>query len=211
METFLQFPATISVVTLLSLIVGISLMSVLFLHLIKFLINEKAWNKEIIDAHKVMDFFVGLVRDQGSYKVWRHEHKEYILQKTDTGEWFFNDPLYTYGYLVMNEKGTHRRGDSYMSSYVNTFKTKQEAEDFIKLPCETHYDYKIRFDKLALLLLAPAFDIALMFFKMNPVATISVILTAALIWGTRWISGKLAYNVNKTNEHEERITKLEEK
>lgn len=210
METFLQFPATISVATLLSLIVVISLMSVLFLHLIKFLINEKAWNKEIIDTHKVIDFFTGLVYDKESYKVWKHNGKEYYLQKTSGGEWFFRDPFRFNGHLMMNEDGSYRFDDCGMS-LVSTFKTRQEAEDFISLPCETRHDYKIRFDKLALLLLAPAFDIALMFFKMNPVATISVILTAALIWGTRWISGKLAHNVNKTNDHEERITKLEEK
>ena len=215
METLLtsDWPVTISTLTLLGVALIVCLASVLFLHLVKFLINEKAWGKEIINAYKISEFLTKWFVDKEEYSVWKSHSKEYSLVKKD-GDWvFFTQTTCCTYYTQLNKEGfiEHDWSDDYLSSlYVTKFKTKQEAEDFIKLPKEEKVEYQVNWDKVRLLFITPVLDISLMFFKMNPIATLSISLTAGLIWGTRWISAKLADNVKMTDVHEEKINKLEE-
>lgn len=209
-EIFTTTPVTASSVILILTILLTIGGSYLFLTSVKWLINEKAWGRELINAEflfeKVLNIFYeklitkDLIRYQGHY---------YTLNLDENlGKWFWCNANIKKGLGFVGS-----RVDSAWSGanviYITLFTSKEEALEQQKDNLVTTQEYKQRFHT-GWCSLPLVVDVLYHLISVQPVTTLSILGIAVLVGSVRWLSGKLAENVNKTDTHEERISKLEE-
>ena len=89
--------------------------------------------------------------------------------------------------------------------YSSYFSTKEDAINTMKtLPCSNIYTL------LVFIVFTIIADIIILLFPMAPVLTSSVIILFCVVFGVRKMSGFLWSNISQTENHEDRISKLEE-
>lgn len=204
------FPiVTTSAIVLVVCVVAVCCLYFLGAHVMKFTLNEKEWGKEIVNPLLLFKKLRGfLVSNNGTLRVGaklRYGAHTYSVRSVERG--YIITGYWTY---LFPSEGTIVYTDSSMAGAY--FSSLIELTEFV----DKHFSIKrvgtatFRFNPL-LLLVFPLADLSLFTFSIAPVATVAVLATVGTILSVRWVSGKLAKNVKQTVNHEERISKLENK
>ncbi len=203
-------PLTISFVTIVVAIWVLCLFSYYFLKVVNYCLNSEAWGGEVINptllSSKVTSFFLKETED---WEVVKRGGSQYKL--TDyNGLWVYkSDCIYsTYPYLsegIWDGMDIKSKPEA-----AKTFENKEEAKiwakNIDKLTTVPELSSRI---PVKMYLLIPVIDLCLWTFTLAPVATLSITLTATTVFSIRWVSGRLAENVNKTKDNTSRIDNLE--
>ncbi len=210
---FLSFaPLTISFVTILLITCILCLFSYYFLKVVNYCLNSEAWGGEVINpillSSKVTSFFLKETED---WEVVKYNNDIHRLTRYGDSWVYKSDSRYSsYPYLGEGSWGGIAIQDK--PEYAKNFKTKEEvktwAKNIDKLTTVSEVSSRI---PAKMYLLIPLIDLCLWTFTLAPVATLSITLTATTVFAIRWVSGRLAENVNKTKDNTSRIDDLETK
>lgn len=214
LEAFTGMPVTVSSLVIAISVVVVALLSVVFLEAVKFIINQEAWKTEIVDSKILINKLQNIVCNKSYKQYVRYGGSDYYITPYKNK-------------FIWKRRSGHNRGlrirQSYTSSYINDswgidyfddyvtkFDTEKEAFEALKdlVKTEEKLTPKPFIEKF--ILGALALDATIFFFKLYPLQTTIITGIITLVFSIRWVSGKLANNVEKTINHEERITKLEE-
>ena len=209
---FLSFaPLTISFITIVIILAVVCFASYYFLKVVNYCLNSEAWGGEVIEpiliSSLVTNFFVKGSEEWAivSYNKMYHKLRRY------SNFWVYENTDGNYKtYLKTNTWGDVRYESEI--ELAKTFKTKEEAitwaksEDDISNVSELTSRIPVK-----MYLLIPVIDLCLWTFTLAPLATLSITLTATTVFSIRWVSGRLAENVNKTKDNTSRIDDLEAK
>ncbi len=205
-------PLTSSFITI-GLILGlICLVSYYFLKAVNFCLNSEAWGGEVIEptliSYLVENIFVKVSEE---WEVVKREGSQYRL--TDyNGLWVYKSDFTYAGYPYLSEGSWGGISIQSKPESAKTFENKEEAKiwakNIDKLTTVSEVSSRI---PVKMYLLIPVIDLCLWTFTLAPVATLSITLTATTVFSIRWVSGRLAENVNKTKDNTSRIDDLEAK
>lgn len=209
---FLSFaPLTISFITISIILAVVCFASYYFLKVVNYCLNSEAWGGEVIEPILISSFVTNFfLKESDEWEIIKYGKGTYKLA-TRGGVWTYESESMYYPYL-----GTCRvwGGLEVKNKFhqAKTFKTKEEAitwaksEDDISNVSELTSRIPVK-----MYLLIPIIDLCLWTFTLAPVATLSITLTATTVFSIRWVSGRLAENVNKTKDNTSRIDDLEAK
>lgn len=205
-------PLTSSFITIVIILSVVCVVSYYFLKAVNFCLNSEAWGGEVIDpifiSSLVTNFFL---KESDEWGVVKYNDSLYRL--TSYGDlWVYKSDCKYISYPYLSEGGWGGISIQSKPEYAKTFENKEEAKTWAKnidkLTTISEVSSRI---PVKMYLLIPVVDLCLWTFTLAPVATLSITLTATTVFSIRWVSGRLAENVNKTKDNTSRIDDLEAK
>jgi len=209
LEAFTGMPVTVSSLVIAISVVVVALLSVVFLEAVKFIINQDAWKTEIVDSKILFNKILKMVTKAEEVPFIRYNSEKFFIKyKVSFGKFIWENSDND-GLAIKNNRCSKSWLDgSYaheISKYTNMQDMLQEAGDRVEI--DQQRSCKIGYKVLTLGVLG--LDLLFTLFKIAPFETTLITGIITLVFSIRWVSGKLANNVEKTSNHEERITKLE--
>lgn len=176
-------------------------------HAVNWVLNQEEWGGSIMKPRwlyqKVVYLFCKAVlrSESGGHVTLNNRSYHLLTVKDGEGVNYFYFKGY-WSYLTDKIQSDYRPDRAEYRKYF--FKSEEEAMEWAKVN-----NLELRFHP-AWALVFPVLDAFLFALSIEPFITISTAITVGSVLSVRWLSGRLARNVKRTQNHEERISELEE-